>query len=127
MEKNNKRDLPDGFEYIESPPRIIIHFNPNYKRLYLSEYIFSEGLARKGASVGLAYNKQKDELLIDKHGNGFRITVDGYILAKHLYEFLLRRCKKLNKDMLYFEFDYNQKDTSRFLIFKMIERGLNFK
>lgn len=127
MEKNNKSDLPNGFEYIESPPRIIIHFNPDYKRLYLSEYIFSEGLARKGISVGLAYNKQKDELLIDKHGNGFKITADGYILAKQLYEFLLRRSKKLNKDMLYFEFDYTQEDTSRFLIFKMIERGLNFK
>lgn len=126
MEKNNN-DLPDGFEYIEPPPRIIIHFNPNYKRLYLSEYIFSEGLARKGSSIGLAYNKQKEELLIDKQGNGFKITADGYILAKQLYEFLLRRSKRLNKDMLYFEFDYNQQDTSRFLVFKMIERGLNFK
>lgn len=126
MEKNNKTDLPDGFEYIVAPPRIIIHFNPEYKRLYLSEYIFSEGLAKKGSTIGLAYNKEKDELLIDKQGTGFRISSDGYIFAKQLYEFLLRRSIKLNKDMLYFELDYNQQNTDRFLIFKMFERGLNF-
>lgn len=120
MEKNNNDDLPQGFEYIEAPPKITIRFDPDYKRLYLSKHIFNENLLRIGQSVGIAYNKQTDELLIDKHGTGFRVSVSGYIITKHLFEFFLRRCKELNADKLNYELDYSKMDNDRFLLFKLI-------
>lgn len=121
MEKNNNDDLPKGFEYIEAPPKIIVHFDSKYNRLYIPKYLLKENILKEGTSIGIAYNNNTNELLIDTQGHGFRISVSGYIITKHLYEFFLRKCKQLDKEMLHYELNYSIGYTNRFLIFKLID------
>ncbi|MCU7556555.1 hypothetical protein [Macrococcus capreoli] len=82
--------LPEGFFAIPADKIPQITFDYPYRRFYLSKDFYVTHGLKKGGRVGLAYNRQTRQFIIDKFGNSFYIDKSSYITSARLKEEVAR-------------------------------------
>lgn len=82
--------LPEGFIALPADKTAQITFDFQRRRFYLTKDLYSTYGLKKGGSVGLAYNRQTRQMIIDKFGRTLKIDSNSYITSARLKEEVAR-------------------------------------
>lgn len=109
--------MPEGFVLLPSDKTPFIRFDVQMRRFYLTKDLFkTHGLSHKDY-VGLAYNKQSKQFLIDKFGRTHYIDARGYVTSARLKE-EVHRSHGNDPSIQAINFAYNEEmSNARFIVF----------
>lgn len=112
--------LPKGFVPIPIGKRPAVTFDVDFNRFYLSTSLMKEYRISTNSRVGLSYNRQTRQLLIDKNARSFFVDKRGYVTAKQFIDRAYGRSKVRGKTSVKYTVNKDMSDD-RFIVFDEVE------
>lgn len=112
--------LPEGFVPVPTGKRPAVTFDVDFNRFYLSTSLMKEYRMTPRSRVGLSYNRQSRQLLLDKQARSFYVDKRGYITAKQFVDRAYGKSQAKGKDAVKYEVNKDMSDD-RFIVFDETE------